>query len=83
LLARENPFAREVDAEEEESNDPLAFTKSGFSSAVFVVVVFIIATIKKKQKLQLERAKQSREEKCRRIEFWPRLQSRFSLGIAS
>ena len=55
LLARENPFAREVDAEEEESNDPLAFAKSGFSSAVFVTVVFIIVCDdkKKKQKLQL------------------------------
>ena len=31
----------------------------------------------------LARKFKSREEKCRRIEFWPRLQSRFSLGIAS
>jgi hypothetical protein len=56
LLARENPFlSRDVDAEEEESNDPLAFAKSGFSSAVFVTVVFIIVCDdkKKKQKLQL------------------------------
>ena len=50
LLARENPFAtREVDAEEEESKDPLAFAKSGFSSAVFVTVVFIICAIIRKR----------------------------------
>jgi len=41
LLARENPF-REVEADEEESNEPLAFAKSGFSS---VLVVFIIVML--------------------------------------
>jgi len=47
LLARENPFAREVDEmeEEDDSNDPLAFAKSGFSSVVLLVVVFIIAMV--------------------------------------
>jgi hypothetical protein len=59
LLARENPFAREVDAEEEEeSKDPLAFAKSGFSSVVFMVV-FIIAMVVscKKEKETATRAR--------------------------
>jgi hypothetical protein len=49
-------------------------------------VVFIMCAMIRKRNRNcnsLARKFKSREEKCRRIAFWPRLQSRFSLGIAS